>query len=198
MEEKDNTTYNNPWKVLGETNIYNNAWIQVTHYDVLNPAGSNGIYGKVHFKNKAIGIVPIDQDGNTYLVGQYRFTIEEYSWEIPEGGGPLEEEALSAAQRELLEETGLKASYWQQIGEAHLSNSVTDELAVFFVAMNLTQHEAEPEETEQLVVKKVPLITAFEMVEKGIIKDGLSILCLQKVQLLLLQGKLNLSTLPLF
>lgn len=198
MEEKDNPSYNNPWKVLGETGIYDNPWINVSHYDVLNPAGGQGIYGKVHFKNKAIGIVPIDHDGNTYLVGQYRFTIDQYSWEIPEGGGPLEEEALSAAKRELLEETGLKANYWQQIGIAHLSNSVTDELAVFFVAMNLTQHEAEPEETEQLVVKKVPLTTAFEMVENGIIKDGLSILCLQKVQLLLLQGKLNLSSLPLY
>lgn len=193
MEEKNNPTENNPWTVLAETEIYNNNWIQVTHYDVLNPAGGKGIYGKVHFKNKAIGIVPIDHEGNTYLVGQYRFTIDQYSWEIPEGGGPLQEDALEAAKRELLEETGLKAKDWQQIGEAHLSNSVTDELAILYVAMDLTQYESEPEDTEQLVVKKVPLTTAFEMVENGLIKDGLTVLCLQKVQLMLLQGKLNIS-----
>ncbi|MEP6682971.1 MAG: NUDIX hydrolase, partial [Parafilimonas sp.] len=100
---------NNPWQVLHQKEIYDNPWIHVTEYDVLNPSGNKGIYGKVHFKNVAIGIVPLDENMNTYLVGQYRFTINEYSWEIPEGGA-LNEEPLAAAQRELLEETGLKAA----------------------------------------------------------------------------------------
>src|SRR6476661_7194004 len=107
MNEKSN-----PWKILGEKNIYDNKWINVTEYDVINPSGGKGIYGKVHFKNLAIGIVPLDEEFNTYLVGQYRFPLNQYSWEVPEGGGLLGDDPLSAAERELLEETGLKAAYW--------------------------------------------------------------------------------------
>src|ERR1044072_4006053 len=102
----------NPWKTVKSKEVYDNPWIKLTEYDVINPAGGKGIYGKVHFKNTAIGIVPLDEDLNTYLVGQYRFTINEYSWQIPEGGGTENEEPLAAAQRELLEETGLKAEHW--------------------------------------------------------------------------------------
>src|SRR6201992_3008565 len=110
----------NPWKIVAEKEVYSNPWIKLTHYDVITPTGTNGIYGKVHFKNVAIGIVPLDENLNTYLVGQFRFTISEYSWEIPEGGA-LNEEPLVAAQRELLEETGLKAERWQMIREMYLS-----------------------------------------------------------------------------
>ena len=126
----------NPWQILSEKNIYDNNWINVTEYDVINPNGGKGIYGKVHFKNIAIGVVPLDEEYNTYLVGQYRFTIDQYSWEIPEGGC-LNESPLDAAKRELLEETGLKANNWQQIIEMYLSNSVTDEHCFVFVAKEL-------------------------------------------------------------
>jgi hypothetical protein len=96
----------NPWRVLNRKEIYDNAWINVTQFDVINPAGGNGIYGKVHFKNWAIGILPLDDALNTYLVGQYRFVLNQYSWEIPEGGGPIGIDALESAKRELREETG--------------------------------------------------------------------------------------------
>src|SRR6476469_329486 len=145
----------NPWTVLHKTEVYDNKWIGVTEFDVLNPSGGKGIYGKVHFKNVAIGIIPLDEELNTYLVGQYRFTLDRYSWEIPEGGGPLGIDILESAKRELKEETGLVAEEWIKLGNFHLSNSVTDEFGAIFMARKLKQEEAMPEETEQLMVKKV-------------------------------------------
>jgi len=182
----------NPWKIIDASELYQNNWISLTHYNVINPSGGLGIYGKVHFKNLAIGIVALDDELNTYLVGQYRFTIDKYSWEIPEGGCPKNENPLVAAKRELLEETGLKANQWQVLGTAYLSNSVTNEYSVYYLASGLSQHAAAPEETEQLSIKKISLKEALEMIEEGEINDALSILALQKVQLLLLQGKLKL------
>src|SRR4029078_1421184 len=129
---------NNPWKILAEKNIYDNNWINVKEYDVINPSGGKGIYGKVHFTNIATGVITLDEELNTYIVGQFRFTINHYSWEIPEGGGALDELPLAAAQRELLEETGLKAEHWQKILEMHVSNSITDEYCYVFVAKGLS------------------------------------------------------------
>lgn len=181
----------NPWKIINETVVYQNNWISLHHYNVLNPSGGEGIYGKVHFKNKAVGIVPIDAHGNTILVGQFRFTLNAYSWEIPEGGCPYEEDPLEAAKRELLEETGLIANKWQLIGTAHLSNSVSDEVAFYYVATELLKGEAQPEETEALQQKTVPLQKAFEMVADGAITDALSVVALQKLELLLLKNELS-------
>jgi len=182
----------NPWKIIAKETVYENKWIQVIHHQVINPAGTDGIYGKVHFKNKAIAAIPVDADGNTYLVGQYRFPTNKYSWELPEGGCPKEEDSLETAKRELLEETGLKADKWQRIGGSYLSNSVCDEWAEYFVGTQLTQFDAEPEETEQLMVKKLPLQEVFKMVSEGVIDDSLSILALQKLELMLLKGEITL------
>ena len=182
---------NNPWQIRSEKNIYNNPWIQLTEYDVINPGGGNGIYGKVHFKNKAVGIMVLDHEMNTYLVGQYRFTLNAYSWEIPEGGSPLETDPLESGKRELLEETGLVAAQWETLFNMHLSNSVSDEIAVVYLARDLRQETAEPEETEELAVKKVPFSEAVEMVDKGLITDSMSVAAIYKVQLLLAQGKLK-------
>ena len=179
----------NPWQILSEKNIYDNSWINVTEYDVINPNGGHGIYGKVHFKNIAIGVVPLDEEYNTYLVGQYRFTINEYSWEIPEGGC-INESPLDAAKRELFEETGLKADDWQQIIEMYLSNSVTDELCFVFAAKGLSQHTPMPESTEQLQVKKISFNEVYEMVMQNKITDALSITAILKIQLLISEGKI--------
>ncbi|WP_242692099.1 NUDIX domain-containing protein [Aridibaculum aurantiacum] len=181
----------NPWKIVSEKQVYDNKWIRLTEYDVINPSGNAGIYGKVHFKNKAIGILPLDEDWNTYLVGQYRFTIDAYSWEIPEGGGALDVDPIESAKRELKEETGLVAGEWTELGQLYLSNSVSDELAILFLARNLTQEEAMPEETEQLVVKKLPFEEAYQMVEDGLITDAMAVAAIQKVKLLMLQGKIS-------
>ncbi|MDX1953906.1 MAG: NUDIX hydrolase [Chitinophagaceae bacterium] len=181
----------NPWTILGEKPIYENPWIKVTEYDVLNPNGGKGIYGKVHFQNIAIGVLPLDEEGNTYLVGQYRFTLNQYSWEIPEGGGEMGVDPLESAKRELKEETGMEALAWQKILTMHLSNSCSDEISEVFLARDLKQGEAMPEETEQLMVKKLPFEEAFAMVERGEITDAISVAAIIKVKLMLLNGEIG-------
>lgn len=177
---------------MSETKVYDNPWINLTEYKVINPSGGNGIYGKVSFKNVAIGIIPLDEELNTYLVGQYRFALDQYSWEIPEGGGPIGIDILESAKRELKEETGLVAEEWTKLVNLHLSNSVTDEYCAIYLARKLKQEEASPEETEQLVVKKVPFEDAYRMVEDGTITDAVAIAAIQKVKILLLEGKLKM------
>ncbi|MFC7522872.1 NUDIX domain-containing protein [Parapedobacter sp. GCM10030251] len=164
----------NNWDTIGSEIVYENPWIRVEHRDVVTPAGSPGIYGVVKFKNKAIGIVPVDEEGFVYLVGQYRYPLSEYSWEIPEGGGPLGEDPLATAQRELKEETGLIAERWQRIGRIHTSNSVTDEEGFIFLAQGLRQGVAEPEETEELHIRRIPLQEAVAMVMRSEITDSIS------------------------
>ncbi|HTD94383.1 MAG TPA: NUDIX hydrolase [Chitinophagaceae bacterium] len=185
----DNET--NPWHINASKEMYDNKWIRVTEYDVINPNGGKGIYGKVHFKNFAIGIVVLDEALQTYLVGQYRFPLSCYSWEIPEGGGPLDQEPLDSAKRELLEETGLVAHEWSLLLRVHLSNSVTDEYSLIFLARKLEQHAPMPEETEQLVIRKMPFEEAWQMTQQGIITDVMSVAGIQKVKLLLLDGSLK-------
>ncbi|MBD1395297.1 NUDIX domain-containing protein [Mucilaginibacter glaciei] len=180
----------NPWQVRSEKVQYDNPWINVTEYQVINPSGNPGIYGKVHFKNLAIGVLPVDEDMNTYLVGQYRFVIDQYSWEIPEGGGIIGADPLEAAKRELLEETGLKASQWTELQRMHLSNSVSDELSIVYLARGLEQHEAEPEDTEQLQVKKVPFEEVYRMVCAGEIMDSVTVCAIQKARLMQLENTL--------
>jgi 8-oxo-dGTP pyrophosphatase MutT (NUDIX family) len=172
----------NPWKTLSGELKYDNKWISVTEFQVINPSGGKGIYGKVHFKNKAIGIVPLDQEMNTWLVGQYRYTLNEWSWEIPEGGGPFTEPPVDAAKRELQEETGLRAEHWTNILRFHTSNSVTDEEGFIFLAEGLTQGDAALEETEaDMKIRKLPLKDAVQMVIEGKITDSLSVMGLLMV-----------------
>ncbi|MFN8437080.1 MAG: NUDIX hydrolase [Cytophagales bacterium] len=175
----------NTWKIKTSEEIYDNNWIQVTEHKVINPSGNDGIYGVVHFKNKAIGIIPIDNEGNTWLVGQWRFALNEYSWEIPMGGGPLNIDILESAQRELKEETGLSAQNWTNIMRIHTSNSVTDEEGFVFLAQELTMGETEFEDTEDLKIQKLPFHQAIEMVMNGQITDGISIAGLLKAKMLL-------------
>lgn len=158
---------------------------------MINPSGNPGIYGKVHFKNRAIGVIPLDAEMNTYLVGQYRFVLNAYSWEMPEGGGPLDEEPLEAAKRELLEETGLKAGEWTELLRMHLSNSVSDELSIVYLARVLEQFEPEPEDTEQLIIQKVPFGEVYQMVCDGEITDSMTVAAILKVKLLLLEGRIS-------
>lgn len=176
----------NPWTILSSKQVYDNNWIGVTEYDVINPNGGKGIYGKVHFKNLAVGALPLDEEMNTWLVGQYRFPLEEYSWEIPEGGGDLATDPLESAKRELMEETGLVAHHWTPLVEMYLSNSVSDEKTIIYLARQLEQREPMPEETEQLVVRKLPFEEAYQMVEKGLITDAMSVAAILKLKLLLM------------
>lgn len=168
----------NPWKTVEKNVVYDNPWIRVREDNVIRPDGSPGIYGIVHYKNKAIGILPIDDEGYVHLVGQFRYPLEQYSWEIPEGGCPEGEEPLEAAQRELLEETGLSASNWTLLGTAHLSNSVSNEEALWYLATGLKKGVAQPDGTEKLECKRVPFEEALQMVARGEITDALSVLAI--------------------
>jgi len=165
----------NPWTTLKVTQIYDNPWIHVDEHAVLNPSGNPGIYGKVHFKNLACGIIPLNDSDETFIVGQYRYPLERYSWEIPMGGIPLGEDSLAGAQRELKEETGLTAERWQPILTAHLSNSITDEAGIVYLAEGLTPGEPEFGDTEQLEIRKLPFDDLLRMVNEGEITDVLSI-----------------------
>jgi len=171
----------NPWQITGSADIYENPWISLTEYQVINPGGGKGIYGKVHFKNLAVGVAALDEQGFIWLVGQYRFPLEKYSWEIPEGGCPLGTDPLEAAKRELREETGLMATEWTRLLEIHLSNSVSDEFGIIWKATGLTRTNPEPEETEQLDVKKIALAEAYRLVETFEITDSLSVAAIQRL-----------------
>lgn len=165
----------NPWKTLSSTVVYDNPWIRVEDHRVVNPSGNRGQYGKVCFKNRAVAILPLDAERNTRLVGQYRYTVDEYSWELPMGGAPLERDPLEAAQRELREETGLTAERWTQLMRVHVSNSVTDEMGIVYVARDLTPGAVEPGETERLMVRTLAFEEAVEWALDGRITDVISV-----------------------
>jgi 8-oxo-dGTP pyrophosphatase MutT (NUDIX family) len=174
----------NPWTRRARAVAYQNPWIVVYHDDVLRPDGQPGIYGVVHYRNRAVGVVALDENDRVLLVGQYRYTLDVYSWEIPEGGAPEGEDLEAAARRELLEETGYSAERWERVLRAHLSNSVSDEEAVCFLATGLSAGAASPEGTEDLRVQWVPFTEALAMTADGRITDALSILGLQRVALM--------------
>ncbi|MGI9050216.1 MAG: NUDIX domain-containing protein [Rubrobacteraceae bacterium] len=165
-----------PWRVHGSRAAYENPWISVREDQVTRPDGEPGIYGVVHYKNIAVGVLAVEED-HIYLVGQYRYPLGEYSWEIPEGGCPEDEDPLSAARRELAEETGLEAKTWKQLGEVYLSNSVADEYAVWFLATDLVAGE-QPDGTEVIGVRRVPIKEALAMALDGRITDAFSLVAI--------------------
>lgn len=171
------------WKVKSSRTVYENPWIKVSHDEVITPKETDGIYGTVHFKNIAIGVVPIDEQGNTWLVKQSRYTLNQYTWEIPEGGCPYGEEPVNAARRELEEEVGLKANQVTELMRMHLSNSVSDELAIIFVARGLSAGQQALESTEDIEYKKLPLQRAIDMVLSGEITDSISVAALLRLAL---------------
>lgn len=166
------------WKKLESRIVFDNPWIRVLEDRVINPGGGRNDYGHVHFKNRAVAILPLDESANTWLVGQDRYTLSAWSWELPMGGAPLAEEPLAAARRELKEETGLTARRWREMMRLHISNSITDEAGIVFVAEDLTQGEPEFEETENIEIRKLPVADAIEMVRRGEITDAISVAAL--------------------
>ncbi|MCX8112505.1 MAG: NUDIX hydrolase [Bacteroidia bacterium] len=182
----------NPWQTLSSRLIYENPWIALRENQIIDPSGRPGIYGVIHYKNLALGAIPIDNEGYTYLVGQYRYPLSEYSWEIPEGGGKIGADPLAEIQRELSEETGLKAHHWKLLLRMHLSNSVSDELALIYLAWGLETGEAHPESTEALDLLRLPLREAIHWVHTGRITDSLSVAGLLYVESLLHRKELTL------
>ena len=182
----------NPWITHQSKTIFDNPWIELSEHDVTNPGGGKSLYGKVHYKNYALGVVALDEEMNTWLVGQYRYPLKEYSWEIPMGGAPEHTDPMDGAIRELREETGLTAGIWHNLMKVHPSNSVSDEGGFIYVATDLTQGDWEPEDTEQLIVRRVPLQDAFEMVLTNQITDCISVAGLLRVQVALNTGEMSL------
>ena len=169
------------WKKLSSETVYENDWMRVNEDHVINPGGGENIYGHVQFKNVAVAILALDDAENTWLVGQDRYTLGEYSWELPMGGAPLEERPLVAAKRELAEETGIRASEWHELMRLHPSNSITDELGIVYVATDLSFGETNFEESEDLAVRKMPLSEAVDWVVDGKITDAISAAALLRV-----------------
>jgi 8-oxo-dGTP pyrophosphatase MutT (NUDIX family) len=174
----DHPDRSNPWTTLDTRPVYENPWIAVREDRVLRPDGRPGIYGVVHFKNRAVGVLPVDEHGRVWLVGQFRYTLGSYSWEIPEGGGPLDEPPEETARRELREETGLLAGRLELIATAHLSNSVSDEVAYLYRATELTAGPSDPEGTERIEVRLVAWDEAWAMLRRGEITDAMSVIAL--------------------
>ncbi len=180
----------NPWATISRAVTYENQWIRVDHHEVLSPGGHPTIYGTVHIKSLATGVVPIDEEGNVILVGQYRFPLGAYSWEIPEGGGPRDIPALETVQRELREECGVVARNWLEILGVDLSNSVSDERGTVFLAWDLSEVPAQPDETEELQITRVPFREAVARVKRGEIRDSITVSALLRVALMALQDEL--------
>lgn len=169
------------WKTLDSRKIYDNPWMTVFEDSVINPLGGENNYGHVHFKRKAIAIVPLDDDGNTWIVGQDRYTTQEYSWEIPMGGSDPGEEPIDTARRELREETGITAARLTPLMRLHTSNSITDEEGFVFVARELEVGETDFDDMEDLAVRKLPLTEAVDMVMRGKITDAISVAALLRI-----------------
>lgn len=180
----------NPWITKSSQPIYDNPWIKVTEHQVINPGGQDGIYGVVHFKNIAVGVIPLDEDYNTWIVGQYRYTLGHYSWEIPEGGGKHGISTEVTALRELEEETGIKAETLIPIVETELSNSVTDEVGIVYVAKGLSFHPPKPDVDEKIEIRKLPFNELFDMTMRGEIRDGLAVTGILKAKLLMESGEI--------
>ncbi len=175
----------NPWQKISSEVKYENPWIKIVEDKVKNPAGNDGIYGVVHFKTNAIAIIPLDEENNTWIVGQYRYPLDSYEWEVIEGGCPEGTPPLETARRELIEEAGLTAEHFELILEMQLSNSTTDEVSYTYIARGLNYVGEQPEEDERLTIRKLPFKELYEMALRGEIRDGLSVASILKAKVIL-------------
>jgi 8-oxo-dGTP pyrophosphatase MutT (NUDIX family) len=182
------TDEENPWTTKGSRIVYDNPWIKVREDQVIDPSGNDTIYGVVSAKHLAVGILPLDEDLNTWLIGQYRYPLGKYSWEIVEGGGQFGVDPIESGKRELKEEAGIIAAKWTPIMTIHTSNCIADETAYLYLAQELTFTEAEPDENEKLQLVKVTFHEAYNFVLNGTITDAMSVAAILRTKILLDEG----------
>jgi 8-oxo-dGTP pyrophosphatase MutT (NUDIX family) len=180
----------NPWRILGKRQHYDDPWLTLVEHDVENAAGKCSTYATVHFKKRGLAVLPVDREGHVYLVGQYRFGVRRYGWEVPAGGADADEAALETARRELAEEMGFAAAQWCEILRVYISGSLTDEQAVAFVAWDLAPRRPKPDEQEVLAVRRMPFAEAVDMACGGGIADVLSVAVILRVRLMAERGEL--------
>jgi 8-oxo-dGTP pyrophosphatase MutT (NUDIX family) len=180
----------NPWRILGKTPHYDDSWVTLVAHDVENAAGKRSTYATVHFKKRGLAVLPVDREGHTYFVGQYRFGARRYGWEVPAGGADAGEAALETARRELAEEMGFAAAQWHEVLRVYISGSLTDEHAVGFVAWDLAPRQPKPDEQEVLAVRRMPFAEAVHMACRGEIADVLSVAVILRVRLMAERGEL--------
>jgi 8-oxo-dGTP pyrophosphatase MutT (NUDIX family) len=179
-----------PWTATAERVVYENPWLKISEHDAVAPTGHQALYGVVGFKNYAIGILPLHEDGTVTLVGQNRFPLRAYSWEIPEGGGALDVDPLESARRELREETGLTASDWREVLRFEVSNSVTDERGYGYIATGLSQAETDPDETEVIHIARRPFREVLDLALSGMIPDLITLAMLLRAYHMAVEGRL--------
>lgn len=180
----------NPWVVKGVTHAFENDWFRIDEHDVIRPDGAKGYYGVIRVHRLAVGVLPIDAEGRVHLVGQWRFPLARYSWEMPEGGAEPGEDARACAERELAEETGLRSREWLQVLEMDLSNSLTDEKAVIFIATGLSPGEADPDPTEVLKRRRAHFLVVLERIAAGHIRDSLTVAAVLRAHHMAVTGQL--------
>ena len=179
-----------PWRDHGGRTVFDNPWMTVTEHAATAPTGEPATYGKIHFKNLALAVLPLHEDGTVTLVGQHRFAMMDYAWEIPEGGGPLDVDPLESIRRELREEAGLEAADWREILRFQISNSLTDERGIGWLAMGFTPAEQDPDDTEAIALARVPFREALDAVVNGWIEDGMSMAMLLRAYHMAREGEL--------
>ena len=179
-----------PWRDEGARTVFDNPWMTVTEHQATAPTGRPATYGKIHFKNLALAVLPLHEDGTVTLVGQHRFALMDYVWEIPEGGGALDRDPLESARRELREEAGLEAADWREVLRFQISNSLTDERGIGYVAMGFTEVDKAPDDTEALALVRVPFREALDAVVNGWIQDAMSVAMLLRAHHMAREGEL--------
>lgn len=180
-----------PWQRLAKRPIYENPWITVDEFDAVAPTGAKALYGLVGMKNLALGILPLHSDGTVTLVGQHRFPLGAYSWEIPEGGGAKDIDPLISAQRELREEAGLEAREWHSVLDFDLSNSVTDERGLGFLALDLSPVPFEPDDTEVFAMARIPFKEALMVALAGHMRDLITLAMLLRAHHMAVNGEIR-------
>jgi 8-oxo-dGTP pyrophosphatase MutT (NUDIX family) len=180
----------NPWTDKGVARVFENGWFGIDSHTVIRPDGTEAIYSVMRPHGVAVGVLPIEDDGQVHLVGQWRFTLARYSWEMPEGGAGRDEPALECAKRELQEETGLSASHFEKILELDLSNSITDERAVLFLATGLKPGPASPEPTEVLKRRTAHFTEVLARVADGRIRDAMTVAAVLRAHHMAVTGQL--------